>query len=408
MITLKNVGSTYSDIDQITLQAAAPLSAATYQEDNAALSYNGNWLSASAAGALGGTRKYTNDPNASVTLSINNSVGRITIYRTTYLAGVYGSLQVYLDNGTTPVTTINNTSSAFLYGQPFTFAVTPGNHVITLKNVGTTYSDLDQITLQAPPAALSVGNYDETNSNLVYSGNWLSASATGTLGGTRSYTNDPNASVTFSINNSVGRVTIYRTTYLAGVYGALQIYLDGNVTPFMTINNTSSAFLYGQPFTFAVLPGSHTITLKNVGATYSDLDQITLQAPTTPLTTGTYQEDNAGLIYNGNWLSASATGALGGTRKYTNDPNGNVIFTIDSTVGSVTIFRTTYAAGVYGSFQVYVDNNPTPLTSINNTSSTFLYGQPFTFAVTPGNHIITIKNVGSTYSDVDQITLAAS
>ncbi len=405
-ITLKNVGSTYSDLDQITLQAAPlALTVGSYQETDANLTYSGIWTSSSTASALGGARKYTNDPNGSVSFTIDGSVGLVTIYRSTYMAGVYGSFQVLVDGAL--VTTINNTSSAFMFQQPFTFAVIPGSHSITFKNVGTTYSDLDQITLQAPPAALAVGTYEETDANLTYSGTWTSSSTASALGGSRIYTNDMNGSVTFSIDNSVGRVTIYRTTYMAGVYGALQVFLDGAVTPFMTINNTSSGFMFQQPFTFAVIPGSHTIRLKNVGTTYSDLDQITLQAATTPLSVGIYQETDASLIYNGNWIANSTASALGGSRKYTNDPYGSVSFTIDNSVGQVIIYRTTYMAGVYGSFQVFLDNSPIALTSINNTSPAFMFQQPFMFSVTPGSHIITLKNVGTTYSDLDQITLQA-
>ncbi len=401
-IELRNVGSTYSDLDQITLlAAAAPLSTNTYQETEPSLIYNGNWTSSSQSSALGGSRKYTNDPNATVTFNVDSSVWRITIYRTTYVAGVYGSLQVFVDGVATPFTTINNTSSAFLFGQPFSFTITPGNHSITLKNVGSTYSDLDQITLQAPPSALALGSYQETDPNLVYSGTWTPSSTSLAFGDSRIYTNDPNGSVTFSINNSVGRVTIYRSTYMAGVYGSLQVFVDG--TPVTTINNTSTTFLFRQPFTFEVTPGSHIIVLKNVGTTYSDLDQITLQTATAPLAVGSYQETEPNLIYNGVWTDSSTPSAFGNARRYTNDPNATVSFKITNAVGLVTIYRTTYVAGVYGSMQVFVDG--TAVTTINNTSAAFLFQQPFTFAVIPGNHTITLKNVGTTYSDLDQITL---
>ncbi len=403
-ITLKNVGSTYSDLDQIVLEAATPISTGTYQETDAALIYNGTWTPNATPSALGGSRKYTNDPNGSVSFVIDNSVSRITLYRTTYLAGVYGSMQMFLDNSAIPFLTVNNTSTSFLFGQPFTFAITPGNHVITLKNVGSTYSDLDQITLLSAAVPLGVGTYQETDTNLTYSGLWTPNSTASALGGSRTYTNDPNGSVSFGINNTVSKVTIYRTTYLAGIYGSMQVYLDGATTPFATINNTSSAFLFQQPFTFAVVPGSHTITLKNVGSTYSDLDQIVLEA-STPLSTGTYQETDAALIYNGTWTPNTTPSALGGSRIYTNDSNGTVSFDIDNSVGRVTIYRTTYLAGVYGSMQVFIDNSTTPFTTMNNTSASFIFGVPFSFTVTPGNHVITLRNVGATYSDIDQIVL---
>jgi len=407
-IELRNVGSTFSDIDQITLAPpATTLTNGTYQETDANLTYSGTWTSASASAALGGTRIYTNDPNASVSFNVDVGVVRVTIYRTTYVAGVYGSMQVFVDGASTPLTTINNTSSAFLYGQPFTFTVTPGGHTITLKNVGSTYSDIDQIKLQAAAAPLTGGNiYQETDANLTYNGLWTSSSTQEAFGGSRIYTNDPNATVSFNIDANASHITIYRTTYVAGVYGAMQVFLDGAAIPLATIDNTSSTFLYRQPFTFSVKPGNHTVTLKNVGTTYSDIDQIEVWIPWN-LTVGDYQETEARLVYNGKWTSSATTSALGGARKYTNDPNATVSFNIDSSVGRITVYRTTYLAGVYGALQVYLDNNPTPFTTINNTSSAFLFQQPVTFLVTPGNHVVTLKNVGTTFSDIDQISVAA-
>ncbi|MBI1281513.1 MAG: S8 family serine peptidase [Anaerolineaceae bacterium] len=403
-IELRNVGSTYSVLDQISLlSTSSPLSAGNYQETDPSLIYNGIWTDASTTSALGNAWRYTNDANGTVSFAIDNTVGRVTIYRTTYLAGVYGSFQVFLDGSTVPVATIDNTSSTFMFQKPFTFFVTPGNHIVTLKNMGSTYSVLDQITLQAPLTPLSVGTYQESDSNLSYSGNWITSNTTSALGNSWIYTNDANASVSFGIDNTVGRVTIYRTTYAAGVYGSFQVYVDGVLVT--TINNTSSTFMFQQPYTFVVTPGSHNIMLKNVGSTYSVLDQITLQAPLTPLSVGTYQETEARLVYNGAWTDVSTSSALGNSWRYTNDANANVSFTIDNTVGRVTIYRTTYAVGVYGSFQVYVDG--VLVTTINNTSSTFMFQQPYTFVVTPGSHNIMLKNVGSLYGVLDQITLQA-
>jgi hypothetical protein len=405
-ITLKNVGTTYSDLDQITLQSPPPaLGIGTYQETNTNLTYNGNWTPNPNASTLGGSRTYTNDATATVTFSTDSTVGKVIIYRSTYLTGVYGSFQVFVDGSATPIATINNTSASLLYAQPYTFLLTPGSHTITLKNVGTTYSDLDQITLQAPPPALGIGTYQETNTNLTYNGNWTPNPNASTLGGSRTYTNDATATVTFSTDSSVGKVIIYRSTYLTGVYGSFQVFVDGSATPFATINNTSASLLYAQAYTFLLTPGSHTITLKNVGTTYSDLDQITLQAPPPALGIGTYQETNANLTYNGNWTPNPNASTLGGSRTYTNDATATVTFSTDSSVGRVIIYRSTYLTGVYGSFQVFIDGAATAFITINNTSASLLYAQPYTFLLTPGSHTITLKNVGTTYSDLDQITL---
>ncbi len=418
-ITVKNVGTKYSDIDQIaTLPVAQTLGTGTYQESYPDLTYSGVWTTGANASMLGGGWAYTNDANASVTFKIDSSVSRIIVYRTTYLAGVYGSMNVYLDgNLTTPIATISNTNttSGLLYQQPLLFTIaTPGSHTVTLKNVGATYSNIDQISLLGATQRLTQGVYQETDANLTYSGLWNPVTNASMLGGGWSYTNDPNASVSFKIDSTVSRIIVYRVTYIAGVYGTMNVYLDGDLTtPIATINNTNttSGLLYQQPFLISIpVTGNHTVTLKNVGSTYTDIDQISLLGPADNLAPGTYQETDFNLTYSGNWLPQTLSTALGGSRNYTNQNGATVSFKIDNTVSRVIIYRSTYIAGVYGSMKVYLDTDLTnEIATINNTSSTFLLGQPFLINIgSLGNHTITLKNVGATYSDIDQITLLTS
>jgi hypothetical protein len=425
-ITIKNVGTTYSDIDQITLLPASTRltgsdTGNSYQETYVDLTYSGTWTQQVLAAALGGSRTYTNQNNASVSFQIDSSVSRIIVYRSTYLAGTYGSMNVYLDNPAmtgTPLAVIDNTSASALYAQPYLLTIqTPGDHTVYIKNVGATYSDLDQITLLGPTQRLTTtpGIYQETNVNLTYSGTWTPQVLAQALGGSRSYTKDPNGTVSFDIDGSVGRVLIYRSTYLAGVYGSMNIYLDnptmlGAATAVM--DNTSTSALYGQPFVLTIgTPGNHNITIRNVGSTYSDIDQITLLPPAASLTTtpGTYQETNVNLTYTGTWTPQNYASALGGSRSYTNQDGATVSFQIDASVGRVVIYRTTYVAGVYGSFKVYIDDpsmSGNPFATIDNTSATQLFGQAYILNIqTPAVHTITLKNSGSTYSDIDQITL---
>ncbi|MCA0456385.1 MAG: S8 family serine peptidase [Chloroflexi bacterium] len=400
-IEIRNIGAKFGDLDRIELLAtASSIGTGTIEETDSRLTYSGIWTSVTDGNALGGTRRYTNNPGARVNFNIDSSVGKITVFRT--IAGSsFGSMQVYVDgvlNSTMP----NNTSATVQYGVPFNFTVTPGNHSIELRNVGATFSDIDRITFAAPPSPLSVGTYQESNSNLVYVGNWTSA--TSILGGARLYTSDATARVSFTIDNSVGRVTIFRT--IAGsTFGTMQVYVDG-VLNGTIVNNNSGAVQFGVPYTFAVNPGSHIIEIRNVGAKFGDIDQITLEAPATALGVGTYQETLSDITYTGNWVSVNNSG-LGGSRRYTNDLNGRFSFNINSSVGRVTIFRTT-AGNTFGSMQVFVDGVLTTTNIASNISSSVQYGVPFTFPVAPGNHRIELRNVGTVFSDIDQITLAAA
>jgi len=404
-IELRNTSNKFSDIDQIVLLGEAPtIGTGTYQESDTALTYEGDWTPNSNSFVLGGSHRYTNDPNARVRFNINNTVARVVIYRSIYTASVGGSWQVYVD-GVLNTTIPNNTAASNQYGVPFTINVTPGNHTIELRNTTNRYSDLDQIVLLGPPQPLGVGTYQESEATLSYTGSWSPNSNSFVLGGGHRYTNDPNATVSFQINNTVSRVVIYRSIYTPSVGGSLQVYVDGVLTATI-LNNTASSYLYGVPFTINVTPGNHTIELRNTTNKYSDLDQIALLGPAQALTTtpGTYQDTDPALTYTGNWVSSANSGTLGGTHSYTNDPNARVSFSINNTVARVVIFRTIYNSALYGSWDVYVDGVLT--TSIpNNTSSSFQFGVPFTINVTPGNHTIELRNTGSLFSDIDQIVL---
>ncbi|MCA0454814.1 MAG: tandem-95 repeat protein [Chloroflexi bacterium] len=390
----------------VSIKVVSSLTIGEYQENSFLMSYSGNWIDYTGTGPVNGSFKYTNDPNAKAVFWVDESVGRVILRRTTY--SNYGSTAIYVDGSSTPLTTMNNASSTLLFGVPFTFTIPTGSHKIELRNVGNAYSSVDQIDLLPPlePLKASVGTYQESESNLSYVGNWINIANAGALGGTRRYTSDPTARVSFNIDSSVGQVTIYRTVF-GSTFGTMQVYVDG-VLHGTIVNNTSSTVQYGVPYTFSVIPGSHTIELRNTGSKFSDIDQIKVEAPTAPLTTaiGTYQESHSGLTYVGNWVSIANAGALGGTRRYTSDPTARVSFNIDSSVGQVTIYRTV-AGSTFGTMQVYVDG-VLHGTIANNTSSTIQYGVPYTFMVTPGNHVIELRNVSSKFSDIDQITVAGS
>lgn len=196
----------------------------SYQETSGNFTYTGTWTSAVNAAALGGSYRYTRDVNGKVSFNLDNSVGRLVIYRATSTAAAgYGSMQVYIDFVLTA--TISNISTTTLLGQPYVMNITPGNHAVEIRNIGTTIASIDQVDALPVAQTMSVGTYQENYPDLTYTGKWTTLTATGPLGGSVSYTNVANNNVKFKIDASVGRITIYRTT--APGYGSTQVYVDG-------------------------------------------------------------------------------------------------------------------------------------------------------------------------------------
>jgi len=405
-VELRNSSGLYSDIDQIVLMGAPePLGTGTYAENDPALSYTGNWVTSVNSGMLGGAHRYTNDPNATLSFDVDSSVSRVVIYRTIYNSSVYGTWGVYV-NGNLAGTIANNTSATFLLSVPYTINLTPGNNRIELRNTSNKYSDIDQIVLLGPVQPLGTGTYPESDAALTYAGTWTHNASPSVLGGTHRFTNDPNARVSFAINSSVERVVIYRTIFPASVGGTWQVYVDDQLAASIP-NNTAASNQYGVPFTVNVTPGNHTIELRNTSNRYSDLDQIALLGPVEPLTTtpGTYQESDPALVYTGTWTANTSPSVLGGTHRFTNDPNARVSFAINNSVGRVVIYRTIYTAGVGGTWQIYVDGVLAASIPNNTASGSYQFGAAYTLNVTPGNHVIELRNSSGAYSDLDQIVL---
>ncbi|MBL8156404.1 MAG: hypothetical protein JNM70_19645, partial [Anaerolineae bacterium] len=393
-VELRNVGSTYTSVDAISiLPPAQTMGVGLYQETFFDLSYTGNWVDYAGAGPNGGSFRFTNDPNGRVRFNINSSVGRLIFYRTTY--SIYGSTQIYVDDVLTA--TMNNNTPALLFNQPYVLNVTPGNHSIELRNVGSTYSSVDAIELLPPPTPLGLGTYQEMDANLVYTGAWTDYSGAGLNGGSFRFSNDPAARVRFSVTNDVSRVVFYRTIF--SIYGSTQIYVDDVLTA--TMNNNSPTLLFNQPFVLNITPGNHTIELRNVGSTYTSVDAIVLLGSPAALGVGSIQENQPDLTYTGNWTPYNGVEPKAGAFRYSNDPSAQMQFRVDNTVGRIVFYRTMFS--IYGSADIRV--NGTSIGSMPNNSAALLWGQPFTITLTPGNNLIEIRNTSSSYISVDQIDL---
>ncbi|MCC6895908.1 MAG: hypothetical protein IT321_24010 [Anaerolineae bacterium] len=412
-VRLTTNNATALTVDRAEISAGVMTAGKVYQENSPNITYTGTWLQGPNASMLGGAWAYTNQNGATFSFKIDSSVGRVVFYRTVYNAR-YGTSNIYLDgNLVTPIATmVNNNSTTLKFGQPFILTIAnPGNHTITVRNMSATYGSIDQITTLPIAQAMGVGTYQENYPDLTYSGTWVQGANGSMLGGAWAYTNENNASVTFKIDSSVSRIELYRVIYAAGVYGTMSVYLDGSPIPLTTIpNNTSATLLFGQPIVINIpTPGAHTVRLQNIGATYGSIDQIKLLGAVQPLTTtpGVYQENDLNLIYTGKWTQAAHASAISGRWAYTNESGASVSFKIDSSVSRVVIYRTTYLTGSYGTMNVYVDDDPTPIAMVN-TSASLQFGQTFVLDVTPGNHTIKIQNVGTTYGSIDQIRLLGS
>ncbi|MEZ4669905.1 MAG: M4 family metallopeptidase [Anaerolineae bacterium] len=397
-IELRNASTKYIGFEAFAVAPApAPFALGSYEETNFDVTYTGNWVDYAATGPKGGSMRYTNDPNARASFSVVSTAERVIIYRT--LASGYGPVGVYVDGGF-----IGNmpTSTTLTWGAPYLISLTPNGNprTIELRNTSSQYVGFEAFDVALAPAPLALGSYEETNSNLTYTGNWVDYAATGPKGGSMRYTNDPNARVSFSVVSTAERVIIYRT--LASSYGPVGVYVDGG---FIGNMPTSSTLTWSAPYTIVLTPNGNprTIELRNTSSQYFGFEafDVTLAPPPpTPLPLGNYEETNANLVYAGIWQNYISSSAKGGSMRYSNDPNATLTFSVVSTAERVIIYHPLSSG--YGPIGVYVDGG-----FIGNmpTSTTLTWGAPYTIVLTPNGNprTIELRNTSSQYMGVEAI-----
>src|SRR5262249_22991589 len=134
-------------------------------------------------------------------------------------------------------------------------------------------------------------------------------------------------SYTFQVKNAA-RFVLYTST--GPTAGIMQVCITptpagGTACPSTTNNRTltrAGTVLYQQQQAFSGLDSTlvYTVTVNNVSTVttqYIDLDAIRVFAPTTALTPGLYQQDNANITFNGSgWITQAVAAASGASRTY--------------------------------------------------------------------------------------------
>ncbi len=280
-VTFTGSNGQYLDVDKIALQSAPTiLTVGNYFEDDSPnVTYNGVWISASGAGYGGGTVHYTAQPGASVSFMVTVGAGdQLQIHRTG--SPDHGLMQVCIG---TQCTSFSNYNPIIAYGQPLNILMpNAGTFQVTLTNEGTSgqYMDFDEVFLGYAPGPLSEGTtYQETSSNLVYSGQWSVNDDPAYSGGQVVYTGEPDSTLTFNINGVAGHyLVLYRTK--GPDKGPMEVCFS-QIYNCQTIDNHSATTQYQQPISIP-LPWTDTypVTVRFTGSVgqYMDIDKLKLSS----------------------------------------------------------------------------------------------------------------------------------
>ncbi len=400
-VRIRNLGAGYTSIERIdTVGNYGVFSAsnAIIEENNANIAYMREWIDYVAPQPIGGNARYSNVRDARFSVRVDNSVGRVRVFRT--LLDGAGEVAVYIDSFSTPHVIIPSQATTTQWAKPFTFDIPPGSRDLTFRLVTSNqYFVLEGLQFLPPQPVLGVGSYEENNPAFVTEGNWISYNAADPLGGNAIYSNDANASLSFKVNNTVGRIVVYHT--LSTGFGRYSVTVNGVTT---TIDSAANALKWGEPAVIEIAsPGNHTVTLRNLFPSYVVIERIDLLPPLPELGVGLYQENNLGLAYSSNWLSYLDPASAGGSSRYINQSGATIRFRASAAVNQIVL---TWAVGnSFGNLEVRV--NGVLVDTISSASTSFAWGQTATITL-PANataDLVELRTNSTGYVIIEQIEL---
>jgi hypothetical protein len=241
------------------------------------------------------------------------------------------------------------------------------------------------------------GIYDDIDLHWTYSG-FTATTTTGPYRGTIHYSTVVGSMAEFPIDGS--QITLTYSKY--SNRGNLAVYVDDDPTPLTTINEYSATRVWQASWTSGNLgAGPHTIKLVHASGAAVDIDAIEVKTyvPPTPQGVGKYDDGDLHWTYNG-FTATTTTGPYRGTIHYSTAVGSMAEFPIDGS--QITLTYSKYSNR--GNLAVYIDDNPTPLTTINEYNATRVWQASWTSGnLGAGPHTIKLVHASGATVDIDAI-----
>ena len=371
----------------------------SYEENNPLVHYSGNWTTESLPSYSGGSSKYSNQKNATISFSFNGSG-----FKWYGLANEHkGIANVYVDGVKYSVDTYSSTTvNQKLFFQKT--GLTRGEHTVKIEVTNTgigKHINIDKIDIIGGSLIPIINNYEENNPLINYSGNWISESSPSYSGGSSKYSNEKDAFINFTFNG-----TGFRWYGLANEYkGIANVYVDGvkySVDTYSTSTINKKLFFEKND-----LPnGKHTVKIevtKSGNGQYINIDKINILGGSLISDSTTYEENNSLIKYSGNWTSEALSSYSGGISKYSNQKWATITFSFNGTG-----FKWYGLANKYkGIANVYVDGVKYSVDTYSSTS----VNQKLFFektGLTNGTHTVRIEVTGlgnGSYINIDKLDI---
>ena len=386
ILTLTHKTGTIVTVDAIEVRNNEVVGPGVYDDKDSAILYFGSWADWPATGPYDGSMKYTNDTQASASLSFYGM--QVSLIFTKYTTR--GNISIQIDDEE-PIL-LDQYSTDLLWQQRWDSPeLEEGTHTITLTHPGgTKYIDIDALIITYP--AFEMDPPDPITDLAAASGDDM-----GTVNLTWTATGDD-----FNTGTASQYIVRYSTNPITTEEmwnGAADV--EGEPTPkeagspeAMTVTGLTP----GQFYYFA-------IRAKDKGANLSELSNspgATAQSSSS-IGAGTYDDTNPNITYAGTWTlySHNGTGPYNNTLHLSNIANSTATFTFTGT--QISLIYTKYSTR--GNLEIKIDNGAA--VTLNQYSSSLQWQQRWDSPLlAPGTHTITLRHPGGTkYVCVDALVV---
>lgn len=238
------------------------------EQNDAAITYSGNWYTNDAAANTGGHAMLTNTKGARASITFNG-----TAIAWIGVADAYAGLAtVYLDGTMQVINTYNPVSQyqKVLFGAT---GLAPGAHTLSIevtheRGPGTdgSWVWIDAFDIEGTPVAGGVtagtGRIEQNNPAMTYTGRWYANNSTALSGASAALATDAGSRASLNFTGS----GVSWITYQDQWSGVARVYIDGELKT--TLDNFASPARTGvAAYNIGGLaPGSHTITIEATGS----------------------------------------------------------------------------------------------------------------------------------------------
>ncbi len=238
----------------------------------------------------------------------------------------------------------------------------------------------------------SATRYEQTNSNILYLGKWVSFTSSASSGGSYKYADSAARAIVSFSGTKLDLIATKGTTQ-----GKAEVYLDGESKGEIDFSSATTLRKQMVWSTGTVASGTHTVELCWLGqkgtaaGTRVNIDAVDVLGTLVPVSLTTLEQTDSHFTYAGAWTTLATSSASGGSTSYANSAGSKV--TIEFT-GSCLVWLAK-TASVYGIAKVTVDGG-TPV-MVDLYSSSTLYKQKVwnTGLLTDGAHTVVIEWTGT-------------